>query len=167
MRRGLAAALLLASCSGGAGDAAARAVRAYDDALVKAFATGDASGMTAVAARKEADRVRILVDLKTNANLVLVSAIERFEVVSAAVEGDAGTVETRERWRYHDRRRLPADAPPGAEIASDMVMRYALVREEGRWKVASVKTVSNVYLNPPGPAAGATPGAGTGPAAAK
>jgi hypothetical protein len=70
---------------------------------------------------------------------VLESQLESFEVTRAKATRDTATVETRERWRYHDRRLQPG-APPGPEIASLMTMRYSLVRESGRWKVAQVAT---------------------------
>jgi hypothetical protein len=142
MRRILWFALVsVAACSGPDRDLS-RAVREYDDALVRAYAGSDPSRVASVAARKEADRIRILIDLKSNARLVLESTLESFQVTSAVATGDAGTVETRERWRYHDRSLQPG-APSGPEIASDMAMRYALVREEGRWRVASVTTISS------------------------
>jgi hypothetical protein len=138
--------LALAACPGPKSELG-RTVREYDDALVRAFATSDPSRLASVAAAKEADRVRILVDLKTNARLVLESRLESFEVTRAEATGDTGTVETRERWRYHDRP-LQLGAPPAPEITALMAMRYSLVREGGRWKVASVSTMSSAPLPP-------------------
>lgn len=125
----------------------ARAVREYDEALVAAYAASDPSGLERVATREEAGRVRILIDIKAAAGLQLASRLEEFEVVRTAVKGDAATVETRERWRYHDRPLTPSRAP-GPELVSRMTMRYALVREGGRWKVASVATLSSAYEPP-------------------
>lgn len=143
MTRRLAAVALVALSGCPGPDAAlSRAVREYDDALVAAYASSDASRVTGVAAQREADRIRILIDLKTSARLVLESRLESFEVLGAKGSGETATVETRERWRYRDRSLQPGP-PPGAEIASVMHMRYALVREGGRWKVASVATVSS------------------------
>jgi len=149
MRR-IAAALsfaALAACAGRPDPELARAVREYDDALVRAYSTSDACAMDAFAAGKEAGRVRVLVDLKTSAGLALESRLESFEVTRTEAKGDAATVETREQWRYHDRSLRPGKAP-GPEFASRMVLRYALVREGGRWKVESVSTLSNEYLTP-------------------
>ncbi|HSM92492.1 MAG TPA: hypothetical protein VLT47_06345 [Anaeromyxobacteraceae bacterium] len=140
--------LALAACEGGAGDAA-RAVREYDDALIRAFRLTDPSKMTQVAAREEADRVRVLVDLKAASRLVLESTLERFEVRSSAVApgGGRATVETAERWRYFDRALSPGQSP-GPVILSEMRMRYDLVREAGRWKVAEVTTLANQVERP-------------------
>ena len=148
MRRGalLLVLPLLAACSGGSGEAA-KAVRAYDDALVRAYAGNDASPLAGVATAKEQGRVQVLVDLKATGKLVLESQVESFEVTSASSSGDAATVETRERWRYHDRKLRPGE-PPGPEFVADMKMRYELVREEGRWKVASATTLANEFLEP-------------------
>ena len=149
MRRLAAAALLVLGSCQGASQEAAKAVRAYDDALVRAYAGGDASPLANLATAKEMGRVQVLVDLKTSAKLVLESRIDAFEVTSASTTGDAGTVETRERWRYHDRHTKPGE-PDGPTFVADMKMSYELVREGGRWKVASVSTLSNEYLEPKG-----------------
>jgi hypothetical protein len=126
-----------------------KAVRQYDDELVRAYATSEASRLGEVATAKEAGRVQVLLDVKRDAKLVLESTIESFEVTRASSSGEGATVETRERWRYHDRRLQPGE-PPGPEFVAEMTMRYDLVREDGRWKVASVSTVSNEYLEPKG-----------------
>jgi len=149
-RRIVLAALLALSACRGTERELARAVREYDDALVLAYATSDPSRVAKVAAQKEADRIRILIDVKTSARLVLESRLESLEVTSATSAGEAGTVETRERWRYHDRPLQPG-AAAGPEISSVMRMRYALVREGGRWKVASVETLSNEQSAAPRP----------------
>src|SRR5512138_1642905 len=109
MRRLAFAALLFAAACPSPDRELSRIVREYDDALVKAYGASDPAGMEAVAAKKEAERVRVLIDLKRNARLVLESRIESFEVLRTEASGDGATVETRERWRYHDR---PLD--PGA-----------------------------------------------------
>lgn len=102
MRRlALVALLALSACPGN--DAAlGRAVREYDDELIRAYSGSDPSRMARVAASEEAERIRILVDIKSTARLVLESRLETFEVTSAKATGDAATVETRERWRYRD-----------------------------------------------------------------
>ena len=165
MRRALATAVLAAAaaCSRPAGDAA-RAVREYDDVLVRAYRDGDTSGMARVASAKEAGRVRVLVDLKSAGKLVLESTLESFEVVRADVApgGDRATVETRERWRYFDRHLRPGDAP-GPTFVADMSMRYDLVREDGRFKVGGVTTLANTYVGP-APSGGAGAGHGHGAA---
>lgn len=147
MRPALAAAALataaaLAACSGAARDAE-RAVRAYDEALVAAFRTGDAARMAEVAGADEARRVTTLVAVKADARVVLESSLEAFEVVKVEVPS-AGTarVEARERWRYFDRP-LDPGAPAGAPIESAMTMQYDVAREGGRWKVQAVRTVAS------------------------
>lgn len=149
MRR-VAAVLVAAIVAGCSADrSAADAVRAYDDALVRAYAGGDASRMTEVATKKEAERVLVLVDLKSMNRLALESTIERFEVLSAQARGDRATVDTSERWRYHDRPLDPGHGP-GPNVLSEMKMRYDLVKEGGRWKVAEVTTLANTVLEPKG-----------------
>jgi hypothetical protein len=153
--------LALAACSS-PGREAARAVREYDDEIVRAYRSGDASRMTRVAAAKEAERVQVLIDLKSASKLVLESTLEQLEVtgVHAPLGAGAAKVETKERWRYFDRHLRPGEAP-GPTFESDMAMRYDLVWEDGRWKVRDVSTLSNEYLGPaPEARAGAGHGAG-------
>jgi hypothetical protein len=140
--------LLLAACSRQEADLGA-AVRAYDDALVRSYARNDASPLTGLATAKEQGRVQVLVDLKAGGKMLLESRLNSLEVTSARESGDKATVETRERWRYHDRYLDPSRAP-GPEFVADMRMRYELVREGGRWKVDSVATLSNEYVEPKG-----------------
>ncbi len=153
--------LLLAACQGDSAEAA-KAVRAYDDALVRAYSAGSAAPLTNLATAKEQGRVQVLVDLKSAGKMVLEARIESFEVTSSTSSGDAATVETRERWRYHDRHLKPGE-PDGPVFVADMKMRYELVREGGPWKVNAVSTLSNEYLEPkggkPGGAHGAKPAA--------
>jgi hypothetical protein len=159
MRGSVTAALVvLAACSSPQTDLG-KAVRAYDDALVRTYSTADVAPLSGVATAKEAGRVQVLLDLKTNAKLVLESKIESFEVTRASASGDSATVETRERWRYHDRHLKPGE-PQGPDFVADMAMRYELVREGGLWKVASVATLSNEYLEPKGTKPGAIHGQG-------
>ena len=160
MRRNVTAALLLlfAACQGSTAELG-KAVREYDDALVRAYAVADASTLASVATAKEMGRVQVLVDLKSNGKLVLEAKVESFEVTRASASGETGTVETRERWRYHDRHLRPGEAQ-GPDFVADMAMRYELVREGGRWRVASVSTISNEYLEPTGMKPGGAHGQG-------
>ncbi len=164
MRRApaLALVLALAGCPRPEREAA-RAVREYDDELVRAFRTSDASRMAGVASAKEAGRVRVLVDLKSAGKLVLESSLESFEVtrIEVAPGGGAASVETKERWRYFDRHLRPGK-PPGPTFVADMAMRYALVREGGRFKVRDATTLANEYVGERPAAAGAGHGAGHG-----
>lgn len=120
-----------------------RAVREYDDALVHAYRTGDASGMSRVAGADEARRVGVLVGMKAEDRVVLEAALEAFEVVRVEVaSADAAALEARERWRWVDRPLAPG-AAAGAPVVSTMTMRYELAREDGRWKVREVRTLAS------------------------
>jgi hypothetical protein len=149
IRRGLLFLVALAACPGPEREVA-RAVRAYDDALVAAYRSGDASRMAGVAAAAEAKRVRVLLDLKAASQLVLESTLEDFEVTRVEIAPAASTAaaETRERWRYFDRHLQPGEEP-GPTVVSDMTMRYDLVREDGRWKVRDVTTLTNTSAGAP------------------
>ena len=150
----------VAACRDGADAEVERAVRDYDEALVQAFRAGDARTVRAFALEKEANRVVVLVDLKRSNGIVLESTLERLEVTGTSRTGPGGrTVETVERWRYFDRPLAPG-RPPGTVFVAEMRMRYELAREEDRWKVESVRTLSSEYLEPKGFVRGAPHGAG-------
>ncbi len=145
----LLAAALATGCHSDRSTASA-AIRAYDEELVRAFRTSDHGGLAAVAAPKEAERIRVLVDMKRAARVVLESELQGLEVTAATQAGpDAMTAEARERWRYHDRP-LDPGRPPGTVYVSDMTLRYHLRLDGGAWKVAEVDTLANHYLEPAG-----------------
>jgi hypothetical protein len=154
MRTGalLLAALATLACGSGDRDrrAAEEAVRAYDEALVRAFRASDRQGMRGTATEKEANRVLVLIDLKIADRLVLESTLERLDLLSADRVGPDGyTVRTQERWRYHDRP-LDPGRTTGPELVAEMKMEYEVAREGGRWLVAKARTLSSEYLEPPG-----------------
>ena len=151
MTRLVAAVVVLAcaACAGERRDAEA-AVRAYNEALIAAYRSNDASGLREVATPEEYRKVVALVDLKKAAGLVLESRLESLALESAVYSGEAGLqAQTQERWRYHDRAVRPG-APVGPEFVAVMKMEYRLVRAEERWKVREVRTLSNEFLEPRG-----------------
>jgi hypothetical protein len=151
--RALALALVLAlgACRSGEREAVG-AVRAYDDTLVAAFRTGDASGLRDVASEDEARRVEVLLAIKAERRVVLESALESFEVVRVEVPArGAALVDARERWRYLERP-LDPGAAAGPPVVSAMTMRYHLGPEGGRLKVRQVESIASdgARIAPPG-----------------
>ncbi|HEY6009511.1 MAG TPA: hypothetical protein VIU40_14395 [Geobacteraceae bacterium] len=137
--------LLLISFAGCSGEnrEAQRLVRAYNDAVIQAYRSGDTGRLADVAGDRELRIITTLLDVKRSAGLVLEATLESLQVtgVEKAGAGDM-TVETQERWSYQDRSLAPG-APPGRLIRADMAMRYSCAREGGKWKVIRVATVSN------------------------
>lgn len=126
------------------------AVRAYNEAIVVAYRTNDPRGLEDVAGPKELRKLVALIDLKRNANLMLESRIEEFEVLGVEISGAAAaTVRTRERWRYWDRALKPG-IPAGQVFVADMWMTWTLGREAGRMRVLGGKTERSVYIEPKG-----------------
>ncbi len=148
--RAAALALALAAACGSDRREAERAVRAYNDAAILAYRTGDLAPLREVATAGEANRVQVLVDLKAAARLVLESRLESLEVTGVE-RPDAGrmVVRTKERWRYHDRP-LDPGRPQGIEFVADMALEYQLVRDGARWKVDRGRTLSSEYREPKG-----------------
>lgn len=126
------------------------AIRAYNEAAIIAYRTGDPSGLERVAMPDEIRKITALIDLKRADNLVLESSLERLDVLETRATGpDGATVETRERWTYQDRPLTPG-AAPGTRFVADMTMRYEYVRKDGLWKVDGIRTLSNEFLEPKG-----------------
>lgn len=146
MRRAIVLAVAVAACSRPERDAG-RAVRDYDDELVLAYRTGDASRMARVAAAEEVARIQVLIDLKSASRLVLESTLEAFQAtrIQVAPGAASASVDTLERWHYLDRHLRPGEAP-GPAFESAMAMRYHLVLEDGRFKVRDVTTLSSQHL---------------------
>lgn len=129
--------------------ATAGVARAYDDALITAYRTGDLAPLAAVAGPGEVRRVTALVDLKRASGLVLECSLEDFSLLDSTRTATGVTVRTRERWTYHDRPARPGGVG-GPVFTSEMTMEYQLVHEDGHWRVLEGRTLSSRYLQPPG-----------------
>ncbi|BDG08845.1 hypothetical protein [Anaeromyxobacter paludicola] len=150
MSRGRAAAALALSAALLAGcdrerALAERQVRAYDAALVAAYASDDFHGLAEAAGEVEQGRVRALVDRKRRAGYRLEARLEALEVEQVARPGPGALqVTARERWRYHERPTRPNLAPK-PEIKAVIALAYELRQEDGRWRVEGGRATSTVY----------------------
>ena len=140
------ASLLLAACSNPA-SVAESVIRQYDAALIKAFASGNASPLKDIAGDKEARKVGTLIDYKTTGGVVLESKLLELRMDSCQkTADDAMTAATTERWSYFDRPLKPG-AEPGKTNDAEMKLRYFLKNEGGSWKVVKVEGISTTKLN--------------------
>ncbi len=146
----LAFVALLAGCGKSATREGEVLVRAYNDAAIAAYLTGDLRPLTAVAVPGEVQKVGVLVDFKTSAGLVLESRLEELKVTSAEKRPRDFLVRTRERWRYRDR---PARAgpPAGPESVAVMTLEYHFVPDGERWKLVEAKALTSEALDPATP----------------
>ncbi len=135
--------LSLIGCRNNSRSEAEAAVRAYDNALIEAYRTGDTLHLRDVAGRDEIRKIQVLIDLKSSNGIVLESTLDRLEVISATREADNRLiVEAREQWRYHDRPRSPG-VQQGPVVSADTTMRYEFAREDGHWKMQKGTTLTN------------------------
>ncbi len=133
--------LQIISCSDSSESSALKLINAYNRASIQAYRTSDFSALKDVAGDKELRIISVLVETRRNAGLVLESTLEELKVTSVKSSGQHGMiVETKERWRYHDRSLSPGK-PPGKVIIADMTMRYECSKESGNWKVMKVTTI--------------------------
>lgn len=151
MTRSILAALALLSLTACGEERAVEAlVRRYNEESIRAYHLNDPSRMPEVAAKREAERLIVLVDLKASNRLVLEATLERLQLTSTKVlGGHEAVVETEERWRYFDRPVTPGKQP-GPTVVAEMKMRYQCVKEGKAWKVAEVTTIQNEILEPKG-----------------
>jgi hypothetical protein len=126
-----------------------RAVRAYNDAVIRAHRERDAALASDIVTARELRKIIAIVDLKRGAELVLEADVDRLEVDAVEPLDDRRLVRTTERWRYRDRPLAPG-ASPGPLLVADMSMEYQLLKEDGRWKVNQVRTLSNQYYDETG-----------------
>jgi hypothetical protein len=144
----VASGLLLTACRGEE-RAAAAAVRAYDEAIIKVYRGNDLSAMRGLATEEEVNRLTVLVDLKRAGHLTLMSELQRFDARKVELGPGTATVTTEERWRYFDRPDDPK-LPSGDTFLADMVLEYSLVKDGAAWKVRKARTLSSNYLEPKG-----------------
>jgi hypothetical protein len=129
-----ACALAAAACHRASDADAERLVRAYLTRLVEAYRASDAEIAAPVVSEREATKLTGLIGVKRDADLTLDAelleiAFDRFER-----KGSEVVVETRERWRYRDRR-IGTGKQVGDESYDAYRMRYHLAHEKGRWVV--------------------------------
>jgi hypothetical protein len=147
----LIAALFTLSCFAcTSADDPLKIVRAYNDAVILAYRTGDTSKLPNVAGEREAQVIGVLIATKRGAGLVLESTLERVEVVRAEKTGPhAQLIETKEQWKYYDRPLKPG-GKPGQTIQAAMKLQYECERVKNVWKVMKVKALEYIILDQKG-----------------
>jgi hypothetical protein len=143
----ISAALIFAGIACTGNDEALKIVRAYNDAVIMAYRTGDTGRLPAVAGEREARVIGVLIATKRSAGLVLESSLEHLDVVRFdKTSPGAALVETRERWRYYDRPLKPGGAA-GQIIQAEMKVQYTCERTGSVWRVMNVKVLDNAFLD--------------------
>lgn len=141
---------IIAGCASDPSTDGERAVRAYCDAVVVAYRTGNADVVLPVATEKEWRKIFTLIDIKRADGLVLESELESL-AVERVEQPNPGlmTVVAKERWRYFDRP-IELGRPPGTEFVVEMELLYTFVDEDGAWKMDQATTRRHEYLEPEG-----------------
>jgi hypothetical protein len=142
----LLAAVLPVACSSGPSDREAVAlVRRYLEVTADAFRTGDAQGVSRVAAFQEFKKVSALVGAKVDAGMTMDAVL--LELTVEKVERGGGgrqpSVVTRERWSWRDLR-IGTGEQIGPESRDSYHVRYQLVPFEKGWVVGKLE-----FVDPP------------------
>jgi hypothetical protein len=126
-------------------DTPLKIIRAYNDAVILAYRTGDTSRLVDVAGEREARIVSVLVTTKRGSGLVMEATLERLEVLSfQKTSPDSQLIQTSEQWRYYDRPLKPG-SDPGQVIEASMKVQYECARSGTAWKVMKVKVLENTF----------------------
>lgn len=134
----LVAALCACACAGPSEAELLRAVRAYDDALIEAYRTADATLLEPVAGPREAKKLLGLIGAKLDMGVTLDAELVSLEPAGVERTQDGATVHTREVWRYADRR-AGSGAPVGEASQDHYLVAYLLARRDARWVVEEVR----------------------------
>lgn len=151
LRRSITAALLaVALVASGAGcapepqpnpgeaEAVRESVRAYNEALVRAFAEFDMNELNVAATKEQAEREFYLMAALGEARVQMVATLTSVEFgeVTFPAEGQA-SVTTEESWDY-DHVSLDTSETVRQERGVEYRLRYDLVLQDGHWLVDAV-----------------------------
>jgi len=135
------AAALACACASPSDREAMEAVRSYDDALMAAYRSGDASLVEPFAGPDEAKKLLGLVGAKLDMGITLDAELVQLEVLGVERRDGGASVRTREVWRYADRK-VGTGAPVGEASEDHYEMSYRLGRSGKKWVVEEVSFAS-------------------------
>lgn len=134
---GLAVAVVAAAvaCKPRLSDAEAeRLVRTYNERVIEAFRTSDASVAYPVTGWDESKRLTGLVGVKRDMGITLAAELQELTLEGVEHAGEWVIVSTRERWYYRDLE-IGSGKQVGADSTDRYRMRYVLRRDGERWVV--------------------------------
>jgi hypothetical protein len=127
------------------------AVQRYLDLLAKAYRASDAELVDPLLGDEQGLKVTGLIGVKRDMGLVLDATLLQIEFDKVTRDGAALVVETRERWKYLDRR-IGTGQPAGPESTDAYRMRYRFERKEGKLLLADLSFIEAPEVGQAGPA---------------
>jgi len=115
-------------------------VRRYLALLVDAYRTSDANLADPAVTDKEGRKLTGLIGVKLDMGIYLDARLLELEVGRVERSEKVMLIETRERWRYRDRR-IGSGAQVGAESIDSYAIRYHFVQDKGHWLVDQLEFV--------------------------
>ncbi|HTN51155.1 MAG TPA: hypothetical protein VML50_02030 [Anaeromyxobacter sp.] len=134
----LLAGLLLASCRRSGEDEARAAVANYLVKLVQAYRSSDETIVDPFVTEAQGRTLTGLIGVKQDMGVLLDSQLLDIRFESVRVDGEGFLVDTRERWHYRDLA-LRTGTQVGDDSLDSYAIRYRLVREEGKLKIAQIE----------------------------
>ena len=113
-------------------------VRRYNERNIQAFRSGDARLTEETTGEAEGKKLVGLIGVRADLGLVLDSSILEFEVTEARRAGGGWEVETRERWRWQQRR-ADDGTPVGPDSTDAYWVKYRVGKEGDRWVVQAIE----------------------------
>jgi hypothetical protein len=131
-------ALLPLACRRASDEDAKALVTSYTERLAEAYRRSDEAIVDPLVTEEQGRKLLGLIGVKQDMGIVLDSRLLELKWEGVSREGDSVLVDTRERWAYRD-----VSRKTGAQVGSDSLdlyaIRYRVVREDGKLKVASVQ----------------------------
>lgn len=137
----LGAALLMPGCQRASFDEARELVERYNTIVSEAYRRGDVKLIDPVVGPREGKKLTGLIGVRLDLGITLDSELLSLEITGAEKEKDEMRVQTRERWRYRDRK-IGTGEQVGEESVDSYEMLYVFKKIDKAWLVDEIKFTS-------------------------
>ena len=127
-----------AGCQRTSVEQARRLVERYNKVVAEAYRRGDVKLIDPVVGPNEGRKLTGLIGVRLDAGLTLDSELLALEIVGVEQADDTLRVQTKERWKYRDRK-IGSGAQVGEESLDAYEMLYVFKRIDKAWLVDEIK----------------------------
>lgn len=128
----------MTGCGGVSPSEARRLVERYNTVVAEAYRRGDVKLVDGVVGFEEGRKLTGLIGVRLDMGITLDSRMLSLDVMKVSHVGGELQVQTRERWRYCDRR-IGTGQVVGEESEDDYTMMYHFMRCDGNWMVKCIE----------------------------
>jgi hypothetical protein len=134
-------AVALTACQRSPRDEARQLVERYNQVVCEAYRRGDVKLIDPVVGPNEGKKLTGLIGVRTDLGLTLDSELLALEVTGVEKAKDEMRVQTKERWRYRDRK-IGTGEQVGEESLDSYAMLYIFKKIENAWLVDEIQFTS-------------------------